>query len=282
MAKTEDADATTLVLAMGADSAEKVWYFAYGSNMLTSVMRNRGITTLAKEMVVVPSHVLSFDVFGVPYSEPAMASITRKEEFLRSDQGKADHHLPPVHGVAYLISHADYLRLLVSEGAGTAYEEVDLEAVPIQNTEEGEGDKGEEPIKVLKVHALIAKYPFRQNFSPRPATRYLNLLIQGAAEHGLPASYQTYLHSLPAFTKNTSKRAAIGGSIFHFLWMPPIQRVMRWIKGANILENGRSQKWTGTVVWIMFTAMWLHHDWIHARIWGRGDGRLASEARMAD
>ena len=72
--------------------------------------------------------------------------------------------------------------------------------------------------------------------------------------------------------------ATKAATIFHFLWLPTIQCIMRWIKGASMTKAGKSPRWTGTVVWALFNAMWLHHDWIHARLWVRGDGRLESEA----
>ena len=172
MAETQHEDAAALASAMLVDDARKIWYFAYGSNMRASVMQNRGITALAKEIAVVPSHTLSFDVFGVPYSEPAMGSITSRKEA---------NYLPSVHGVAYLVSHADYVRLLVSEGAGTAYKETKLDAVVIP-TGKGDGNEVEaegEVVKLsrgpttIKVYTLVARYPFRPNAPPRPSRRYL-------------------------------------------------------------------------------------------------------------
>ena len=84
---------------------------------------------MAQTNVRIPSYRLSFDVLGVLYSEPAMASITASQ---MPDQ-VIDTHL--VHGVAMLLCKADYVRLLVSEGAGTAYDEIELEAIPIDRCE---------------------------------------------------------------------------------------------------------------------------------------------------
>ena len=155
MAKIQDFSA--------AADADKIWYFAYGSNMRSSVMQHRGIKTLAKRNVMVPSHRLSFDVFGVPYSEPAMASINASS----GRHGSPDpvSNGLPVHGVALLVSHADYVRLLVSEGAGTAYEETELEAIPIPR-------RDEETSRTILVRTLIARYPFRLDQPPRPSVRY--------------------------------------------------------------------------------------------------------------
>ncbi|KAI4288946.1 MAG: hypothetical protein L6R35_001784 [Caloplaca aegaea] len=207
-------------MAPSGDNAGKKWYFAYGSNMQSSVMQGRGLTILAAEMVKIPSHQLSFDVFGMPYSEPAMASICLAGSQRRPPEQASN---PPVHGMAFLLSQADYVRLLVSEGAGTAYEDVELDATSSDTT--------------LRVHTLVARYPFRADNPPRPSARYMSLLIEGAAEHSLPMEYQEYLQCLPTFIKTESTRATMGASIFQFIWLPILRRVMRRIKRAAKLEN---------------------------------------------
>jgi gliotoxin/aspirochlorine biosynthesis gamma-glutamylcyclotransferase len=131
-----------------------VWYFAYGSNMRSSVMSSRGLHIAASQPVVVPSHILTFDVFGIPYTEPAMASIT-----LRISSRPAEQ-LPDVHGAVYLLSHSDFARLVLSEGAGTAYREIEVEAHVL----------GPEQ-RVIKARTLVARYPFRPN--ALPSVRYM-------------------------------------------------------------------------------------------------------------
>ena len=155
MADMEDRDEVPQRLKRSEDEGGTTWYFAYGSNMRNSVIQKRGLTAIAKINVLIPSYRLSFDVFGVPYSEPAMASITAS----RVPDHVCDAH--PVHGVAILLSKADYVQMLVSEGAGTAYDEIVLEAIPVQ------GRDG------IMVRTLVARYPFRPNFSPRPSRRYM-------------------------------------------------------------------------------------------------------------
>lgn len=151
-----------MVMAPSGNNAGKKWYFAYGSNMRSSVMQGRGLTILAAEMVKIPSHQLSFDVFGIPYSEPAMASICLAGSQRRPPEQGSN---PPVHGMAFLLSQADYVRLLVSEGAGTAYEDVELDATSFEAV--GVVDR------TIQVHTLVARYPFRADFPPRPSARYM-------------------------------------------------------------------------------------------------------------
>lgn len=145
----------------------RVWYFAYGSNMLSLVMERRGVKPLGAKTVAVYSHILTFDIFGVPYGEPAMAGITERP---------ADYEGQAVHGVAYLLSGSDYHRLLISEGAGIAYREIVIESrilggvdrTDIERTRSvTERVSGEE----LNVRALVPRYPFRPN--ALPSARYL-------------------------------------------------------------------------------------------------------------
>lgn len=141
-----------------------VWYFAYGSNMKSSVMKQRGIRPQAARKVVVPSHMLTFDVFGVPYSEPAMASIAP-----RPVDATGRCTAPPVHGIAYLLSRAEFHSLAVSEGAGIAYVEVQLDAQLLPPALAGNTTTTAQPR--LPVRTLSARFPFRPN--PRPSARYL-------------------------------------------------------------------------------------------------------------
>ncbi len=175
MAPAQDGDIATLSSAARPDHMRQTWYFAYGSNMRASVLQNRGVTAIAKEIVVVPTHILSFDVFGVPYSEPAMASITSR----KSQPAGTTDQVPAVHGVAYLVSQADYVRLLASEGAGTAYKEIECDAFPAQyGNDYGSGDGKEAKTTTttsaaFRVCTLVARFPFRPNAPPRPSKRYL-------------------------------------------------------------------------------------------------------------
>lgn len=137
--------------------------------MRSSVMAARGIYPSATKKVVAPSHILTFDVFGVPYGEPAMASIA--DTCLNHSAVATPVEPPPmaVHGVAYCLSPEDYLRLVISEGAGIAYREINVEAylMPSHEDEDVIVDKG----KLIIARTLVARYPFRPNAAP--SVRYL-------------------------------------------------------------------------------------------------------------
>lgn len=82
------------------------WYFAFGSNLCESVfLRRRGIHPLESRVVKIDTHCLCFNVLFVPYLDPAMAGLAKRRE------GEV-----AVHGVAYLLSDDDFVRMIVSEG----------------------------------------------------------------------------------------------------------------------------------------------------------------------
>jgi hypothetical protein len=85
-----------------------------------------------------PSHVLTFDSFGIPYSEPFMASIAERRAVAEYEQVLKPR--PAVHSVGYVLSASDFEKLLVCKGTGTAYKVVELEAHMLV----GEGEEADE------------------------------------------------------------------------------------------------------------------------------------------
>lgn len=113
-----------------------IWYFAYGSNLTTETFRaHRGITPLAALPVYVPGWMLVFDIYGLPYSEPAFASISPTPFKDDADEKAACEVAPSVHGTAYLLDRASFISVVASEGGGVAYDEVELVAVPVAKQE---------------------------------------------------------------------------------------------------------------------------------------------------
>ncbi|KAJ5509895.1 hypothetical protein LT330_007210 [Penicillium expansum] len=153
---------------MAADK-KGIWYFAYGSNMRSSVMKRRGITALDAKVVVVSSHYLTFDIFGIPYAEPSFASIaafvSEKVTILQTASPAGWTVVPAAHGVAYLLTPADYRQLVISEGGGVAYDEIEVDA-EVLHVDEG----GHEPTRLV-ARSLQAKYPWEPNGAP--SARYL-------------------------------------------------------------------------------------------------------------
>lgn len=153
---------------IAAQEEEHIWYLGYGSNMKASSMKGRNITPLATRIVNVPTHYVTFDVFGIPYSEPCYASI---EEFPNGGTGK--HQLlhgdtqipvPSLCGIAHLLTAVEFHQLLVTEGSGVVYDIVKLQAYQLDEAHKVSGDS-------FAVYTLKAKWPLRPNATP--SARYV-------------------------------------------------------------------------------------------------------------
>jgi len=162
------ADKKIPLQSLRALSDRRLWYLAYGSNMKSSSMHQRKIEPLSTKTVIVPTHYVTFDVFGIPYSEPCYASI---EQLPDGGKGKLQlqHHkecfdVPPLCGVAHLLTSADFHRLLITEGSGVVYDLIELEAYELNEKRGATGVK-------LTVYTLKAKWPQRPNSTP--SARYL-------------------------------------------------------------------------------------------------------------
>jgi hypothetical protein len=117
------------------------WYLAYGSNLAASkFIHDRGIIPLATAAVTVPSYTLTMDSAGVPYSEPAFASVSPM-------QLTGDSKPVQLIGTAYLLTPEMYTRVLASEGGGIAYTEVELR---------GTGLTDEDMVKIAAKGGTIA------------------------------------------------------------------------------------------------------------------------------
>ncbi|KAL2869633.1 gamma-glutamyl cyclotransferase gliK [Aspergillus lucknowensis] len=236
--------------------AEGIWYFAYGSNMRSSVMKGRGIMPLKMQAVIVPDYMLCFDIFGIPYAEPAFASIAP----LLNNEVSGKSPIPPVHGVAYLLTADDYRRLVVTEGAGVGYDEITVQARVLDSDEE----QAEITARTLK-----AKYPFRPNRVS--SKRYMGLILDGAEEFHLPQSYRGFLQSLPVYTPASTYRARLGSWTFLAFWQRAIRALARLTK-VSTNKCGHCPRWLGGVIVAVYRFMWGYHDYVHSKIWSRGDG----------
>lgn len=104
-----------------------VWYFAYGSNMSSQKFsEDRGIKPFKEARMRLPGWKLAFNIPGLPYSEPSFASIVPQDPSFTPEARS-----PEVLGVAYLITQDQYIEVLASEGGGIAYEDIQVEAVPV-------------------------------------------------------------------------------------------------------------------------------------------------------
>ncbi|MCJ1352282.1 MAG: hypothetical protein MMC33_002266 [Icmadophila ericetorum] len=273
---------------------ELLWYFAYGSNMSSAKFTgSRGIAPLATARVRVPGWVLALNIPGLPYSEPTFTSITPRtpsgsklsatlsNATVSANSGSSEIEsdaiipelelgpdfgleIPDIIGVAYLITASQYIKVLGSEGGGIAYEDIEVDAVPLDETDrEQTGPR----LKVRTLGAAIERYP-----PPKPSKRYMDIITLGASEASLPLSYQSYLLSLPVYTPPQTPRGRLGAAIFLSVWGPVMELMEKITKATIREEDGYAPL---MVIWLVRFAMWaiwVSHDLVFARVWGRGDG----------
>ncbi|MEN8183954.1 MAG: gamma-glutamylcyclotransferase family protein [Myxococcota bacterium] len=142
-----------------------LWYFAYGSNLDPAVFEGRRrIRALEVCCVRLEGWQLVFDLPVGP-GERAVAN-------LRAEPGAT------VHGVAYRISRQDGRHLDRTEGVHRGYyKRVTVELL-------GTRSESLEGFTYASPHGRAGR---------KPSRRYLELLLRGAAHHGLPADYVRWL-----------------------------------------------------------------------------------------
>jgi hypothetical protein len=185
-------------------SNSEVFYFAYGSNMLSDVLeRRRNIVPLETSPAVAHGHRLSFSALGVPPAEPSFASIEPDPSDV-------------CHGVLYRISKWDWALLRASEGAipriPVGYQVTSVSVTPYQP--QHDADERSEALDRPSVNALTLRFQqphvavaggllppatARRDLpllEAAPSRRYLGLLIRGAKEKGLDEPWQRKLEEV--------------------------------------------------------------------------------------
>jgi len=165
-----------------AQEDDLVHYFGVGSNMLKSKLVNRGlnggkIETKSFRPAVVHGHRLAFNMRGFPPLEPGMGALEP------DDSPEA-----ACHGALCTMTAREYDKVWRSEGGGSpkpGYEEIVVRAQPYGSTES------------VAAIALRARAHARLRTDACPSERYMTMLIQGATELGLEASYLDALRAQP-------------------------------------------------------------------------------------
>jgi len=256
---------------------DTLWYFAYGSNLSADKFtKSRGIIPLATVVARIPGWTISMSIPGLPYREPAFASI-RPIDDISSAEKKLE-----VEGVAYLITRLQYAKIIASEGGDITYAQAKLRAEPL-----GEKNRmivgGEEFLVITLANAIFKASP------GRPSFRYLvrasslvmlywtdapsqDLVLSGAKSVPLTPQYLHHLQMTPAYTQSRSIRKRIGASLFLAFWSPVMTLIEVIVKKTASLERGGAvPDWVKTFVRFLVASMWFSHE-MHALLWGRGDG----------
>lgn len=166
-----------------ASETGDLWYFGYGSNMETrTFVGRRGMRPRESCAGRLDDWALAFDLPVGP-----------------GERGAANVHPEPgaqVWGVLHRITSLEAQRLDRSEGVHVgAYTRVVVDVERIDGS---------------RVPAFTYRTR-RVDSSRKPSRRYLGLLLAGARDHGLPASYVAWLRSLELAV---DERDAAQGTLF--------------------------------------------------------------------
>jgi hypothetical protein len=157
------------------------WYFAYGSNMQAATFRGRrGIAPRAAVAVRATGWRLVLDkppLFSIGHS---FANLVRDPEAV-------------AYGVAYEISADDRAHVEFTEGVQLGnYACVEIDVEPLVG-------------EAMRAFTLTSD---KRDAALKPSIRYMNLLIDGAVEHGLPEHWIGMLRGVPAIEESDEAQAA--------------------------------------------------------------------------
>ena len=145
-------------------NAPTVWFFAYGTNMSRATMQQRAGQLLDAQPGRLENYTLVFNKMVRGGSAEANIQTSRGET---------------VHGVLYRIPESALRLLDRSTGVPDHYRRIQLDVT---------GANG----SPVSAHVYIAS---KVGKGLRPAAHYLQTLLQGAGEHGLPADYIAVIKS---------------------------------------------------------------------------------------
>lgn len=286
-------DATTITssdISAAEQKGKTVLYLAYGSNLCNETFRGvRGIKPVSQVNVVVPSLRLTFDLAGVPYTEPCFANSARRVPDAPAPHPDEPHYHKDrwqkgLVGVVYEVTLSDYAHIIATEGGGASYQDilVDCHVLPFADTVPSHPTTA-----TFKAHTLFAPtvspdearaadHTSRPDPSyAQPSARYLKLITDGAAECHLPAEYQVYLHNIRPYRITTRKQAA-GKVLFMTIWLPFVLMVFAMGKRLQN-DKGRTPKWFQRLTAIIFAAMWLSYDGVFKKVFGDGERTIGDE-----
>jgi len=271
--------------ALSKPGAPSVLYLGYGSNLSAETFRGkRNIKPLSQVNVVVPSLSLTFDLPGVPYSEPCFGNVRLRDasaiEQSHEDWRNQDYHKDRwkkgLVGVVYEVTAEDFAHIIATEGGGSGYQDVLVDCYAL-NGEPTEDVPWKPAGETFKAHTLFAPTnAARPDPSyAQPSPRYLKLITDGASEHGLPLEYQAFLHQIRTYHPTTTKQQ-LGLFIFLTVWSPFFLFIF---SGAGIFlrPDGTYPKWLATLIRAIFTAVWTSYDDFFKPAFGDGERTIGDE-----
>jgi hypothetical protein len=150
-----------------------LWYFAYGSNMASATLRGRREVEYLRAL---PARVTGW---RLALDKPPLVDIGQSYANILPDP------TAEVFGVLFAMSPADLEHVELTEGVRIGnYARVEVAATPLAGNES----------ETVAAYSLTSP---RRDPGLRPSVRYMELLIAGAIEHGLPESYVAFLRAVP-------------------------------------------------------------------------------------
>lgn len=139
--------------------------------------------------------------------------------------------------------------------------------------DDGDGDDGDDkgPLDKLKDwwrEKLLQ--PLRPDPEyAQPSARYLGLIVEGAAEHGLPDDYQNWLARLQPYTI-TTRRQAIGQFLFLGV-MKPLISIFLALSSWLADDRGKIPAWFALIMETVIHLVWVAYDRVFKPVFGDGE-----------
>ncbi len=164
----------------------EVWYFAYGSNMQGDTFRGRrGIEWTRALPVRARGWRLVLD------KPPLLPGATSYANIVPEPGTE-------VLGVAYHVTQAELAHIELTEGVQIGnYERVELDVTPL--------DAAAPPFRCFSLHSA------KRAPELLPSARYVQLIVCGAEEHGLPAEYVAWLRAHPCRQETVAEQVLRAG-----------------------------------------------------------------------
>ena len=288
-------------------ASKTVFYLAYGSNLAARVFQGRrNIHPLSTVNVVVPKLRLTFDLPGIPYTEPCFANSAPRprhhcpgeEPFSAVDKSREANKSPPRYhkdrwhkgmvGVAYELTRSDYAHVLATEGGGVAYQDVVVDCYPLRAGTHMVPNVPD--TQSFKAHTLLAPTRSSPEHGGRlvrpdpgyaqPSARYLKLLEDGAIENGLPLEYREYLTQIRPY-QITSQRQHMGQMLYKVIWGPILMALFGLFNMFDD-EHGRAPAWLVRLASAIFATVWVSYDKVFKKMFGDGERTENDEPGLAE
>lgn len=271
--------------AAKVESKDTVLYLGYGSNLCAETFQGkRNIKPLSQVNVVVPALSLTFDLPGLPYTEPCFGNVRYRDASAPGEGARAgggSYHKDRWHkglvGVVYEVTREDYVNIIATEGGGAGYQDVLVDCYALNGTLH-EVVPWNPAGSSFKAHTLYDKEGLssRQHSYAQPSPRYLKLITDGATEHDLPREYQDFLNQIRTFHLTTTQQK-LGQFLFLAIWAPFF---LFALGGSKIFlrPDGTYPKWMAKLIQMIFTTAWKSYDKFFKGTFGDGERTIGDDA----